>query len=79
MTTSRLKDTRAHNYNEEAEIQSVHCITVAGDRYGMVEVTEALKYYHHAGKQEYQCEVALLTRNIVIQVCWGRSWYLFQF
>ena len=69
MTTSRIKDTRAYNFNEEAEIKNVQCITVEGDLYGMVEVTSPLKYYHHAGKKEYQCEVALLTRNIVIQVC----------
>ena len=34
----------------------------------MVEVKTPLSHYHHAGKREYQCEVALLTRNIVMQV-----------
>ena len=67
VTTSRIKDTRAHNFNEEATVKGVRCVGVGGERYGWVEMTEPLRHYHHAGRREYQCEVALLTRNIVIQ------------
>jgi hypothetical protein len=34
--------------------------------YGQIELTAPLAYYHHAGAREYQCEVALLTRTVVV-------------
>jgi hypothetical protein len=69
VTTSHHKDTRGYHFNEEAIIASggVTCVTVDGHDYGQVPLTAPLEHYHHAGEREYQCEVALLTRNILIQ------------
>lgn len=69
VTTSRVKDTRGYNFNEEAIIApgGVACVTVDGRQYGKVKLTAPLEHYHHAGEKEYQCEVGLLSRNIIIQ------------
>jgi len=69
ITTSQVKDTRSYNYNEEGTIKAdgVRCISIDGRSYGKVTLDEPLVHYHHAGDHEYQCEVFLLTRNIVIQ------------
>jgi len=71
VTTSHVKDTRSYNYNEEGIIKnsadSVRCVTIDGKQYGKITLEEPLLHYHHAGEREYQCEVLLTTRNIVIQ------------
>ena len=69
VTTSRAKDTRGHNYNSEGVIASggVACVTVDGKTFGKITLTQPVEHYHHAGDEEYQCEVALLTRNIKIR------------
>jgi hypothetical protein len=71
VTTSRAKDTRGYDYNERATIAAgagaVQCVAIGGRRFGRVALAAPLKHYHHAGRREYQSEVALLTRNIKIQ------------
>lgn len=69
VTTSHVKDTRGYHFNEEATIASggVQCVTIFGKQYGKIVLTSPLEYYHHAGEKEYQCEVGLLTRSILIQ------------
>ena len=69
VTTTHHKDTRGYHYNEERTIASggTKCLTVDGREYGQITVTEPLTHYHHAGRHEYQAEVGLLSRNIVIQ------------
>lgn len=72
VTTSHVKDTRDYTFNEEATIAadddtSVQCISVDGGTYGQVTLATPLQYYHHAGKREYQSEVALLSRNVKVQ------------
>jgi len=71
VTTSRVKDTRSYDYNERAVITkdegAVQCVSIGGTDYGKVTLTEPLLHYHHAGEREYQCEVFLLTRNLVVR------------
>ena len=69
VTTSRAKDTRGYNYNSEGVIAAggVACVTVDGNTFGKITLTQPIEHYHHAGDEEYQCEVGLLTRNIKIQ------------
>jgi len=71
VTTSQLKDTRSYNYNEQGiisfESNAVECVSIDGREYGKITLTQPLVHYHHAGENEYQCEVMLLTRNIVIE------------
>ena len=40
---------------------------VDGRRYGQVTLATPLDHYHHAARQEYQAEVALLSRHIVVR------------
>jgi len=69
VTTSHVKDTRGYHFNEEATIalSGVECVIVGGKQYGKVTLTSPLEHYHHAGTQEYQCEVGLLSRNLLIE------------
>ena len=69
VTTTHHKDTRGYNKNEQRTIAQggVRCVKVDGREYGQVTLTVALAHYHHAGSREYQAEVALLSRNIVIR------------
>ena len=69
VTTSHVKDTRGYDYNERGTIATagVKCVTVDGKDYGKVTLTQSLEHYHHAGLREYQCEVGLLSRNIVVR------------
>jgi len=71
VTTSHAKDTRGYNFNEEAIIaagaDAVQCVSVNGETFGLVHLASPLQHYHHAGEREYQCEVGLLSRNILIQ------------
>jgi len=71
VTTSHVKDTRSYNFNEEALIETntdaVQCVTVDGKPYGKITLQQPLLHYHHAGEREYQSEVFLTTRNILIE------------
>lgn len=69
ITTSRVKDTRHYNFNEIATIASgTECVLMSdGKSYGKLTVDSPLEYYHHAGKREYQSEIGLLSRNIVVR------------
>lgn len=69
VTTSHVKDTRSYNYNEENVIapDGVECVTIGGNEYGKITLQEPFIHYHHAGEKEYQCEIFLLSRNIVIK------------
>ena len=71
LTTTHLIDTRRHNWNEKVTIASVSCETriVAGFPYsfGKIVTASRLKYSHYAKVYEYQAEVAILSRNIVIR------------
>lgn len=70
VTTSGVKDTRSNDYNERGVISSdggVECVSIDGVEYGKVTLVEPLGYYHHVGEREYQCEVFLLTRKLVVR------------
>ncbi|KAL7550843.1 hypothetical protein ACHAWF_014042 [Thalassiosira exigua] len=67
VTTSHVKDTRGYDYNERGTIAGVQCVAVDGKDYAKVALTQPLEHYHHAGTREYQCEVGLLSRNVVVQ------------
>ena len=69
VTTSHAKDTRGYDFNEQHTIApgGVACILVDGQQFGKLTLSAPLAHYHHAGAREYQCEVALLTRNVKIQ------------
>ena len=69
VTTSHVKDRRGYDFNEEATIApgGIRCVTIGEKQYGKVALTSPLEHYHHAGKREYQCEVGLLTRSIVVR------------
>lgn len=65
ITTTELKDARDFNRNEERVIRAVKRVQ-SQSSISAVQLDTALSYQHFAGK-EYQAEVALLSRNIVIQ------------
>lgn len=65
ITTTELKDSRDWHRNEERVIAEVR-ITSLGKNVSAIRVTEPRSYLHYGGR-EYQPEVALLSRNIVIQ------------
>ncbi|GBG34875.1 G8 domain-containing protein DDB_G0286897 [Hondaea fermentalgiana] len=62
LTGTEIKDSRDWHRNEVREIANVH---VKGE-FSRITLTEALAYTHYGGP-EYQGEVGLLSRNIVIQ------------
>jgi len=66
ITTTELKDSRDFNRNEKAVISSVQKVTSVSARTCAVTVTTPLLYKHYGGF-EYQAEVALLSRNILVQ------------
>jgi len=65
VTTTELKDSRDFHRNEVLTIAAVYTTTL-GSNIGAIRVTSPLAYKHYAGR-EYQAEVALLSRTIVIQ------------
>jgi hypothetical protein len=69
VTTSQHKDTRGYNFNEERTIApaGVKCLSYGGLSYGQLTLTAPLSHYHHAGAHEFQAEVALLSRHIVVR------------
>jgi len=65
VTTTELKDSRDYNRNEERIISQVYRTSVHAN-VSAVRVTVPFTYKHYGGRA-YQAEVALLSRNIVIQ------------
>eukprot|EP01124_Arcella_intermedia_P022125 TRINITY_DN3233_c0_g4_i1.p1 TRINITY_DN3233_c0_g4~~TRINITY_DN3233_c0_g4_i1.p1 ORF type:complete len:1092 (+),score=168.98 TRINITY_DN3233_c0_g4_i1:472-3276(+) len=63
ITTTEWKDSRDWHRNEEKEIESVYLVS---GNVAAIKLTTPLVYKHYGGT-EYQAEVALLSRNIVIQ------------
>ncbi|KAK5578897.1 hypothetical protein RB653_008572 [Dictyostelium firmibasis] len=51
---------------EDEKYPENEVMTIAAIQGKVIQFTESLKYYHYGG-QEYQAEVALLSRNIVFQ------------
>jgi len=66
ITTTELKDARDWHRNEERNIVSVQLATSLGKSVTAIQLDQPLTYLHFGGK-EYQAEVALLSRNIVVQ------------
>jgi len=66
ITTTELKDARDFNRNEKAVISSVKKVSSVSATTCAVTVTKALLYKHYGGSA-YQAEVALLSRNILVQ------------
>jgi hypothetical protein len=74
ITTTHRIDWRRHNQNEEMLIASVTCETIdyLGDGasshdFGKVTLTAPLAHTHYAARGEYQAEVGLLTRNVLVR------------
>ena len=67
VTTTHHKDVRGYHFNEERAIGAVKCVEVEGEAYGQLTLSEPLAHYHHVGAGEYQAEVALLSRHIVVR------------
>lgn len=71
ITTTHAEDHRRHNRNEKRTVSAVECAehTVDGatHSFGKVTLTSALAYQHYAARGEYQAEVALLSRNVVVR------------
>jgi hypothetical protein len=66
VTTSQHKDSRDWHQNEERTIESVKACSHLGVGVTAVFFTETLSYGHFGGA-EYQAEVGLLSRRIVVQ------------
>ncbi|KAJ3276777.1 Fibrocystin-L [Terramyces sp. JEL0728] len=65
ITTTVLKDSLESHQNEVRTIVSLH-LTKFGANVTAITLNAPLKYTHYGGT-EYQAEVALLSRNIVVQ------------
>jgi hypothetical protein len=63
VTTTALKDAR--DYSETEELTIMHVFTLANGM-GAIHTNEALRFDHYASA-EYQAEVALLSRRLVVQ------------
>lgn len=67
ISTTELKDSRDWHRNEYRVISSISRVTVPGSgKVAAITLTQALSYKHYGGR-EYQAEVALLDRNLVVQ------------
>lgn len=66
ISTTELKDSRDWNRNEERVIVDVKRTTLGGGTVSAIQVNTPLSFQHFGGR-EYQAEVALLSRNIVVQ------------
>eukprot|EP00475_Leptophrys_vorax_P012438 TRINITY_DN1888_c0_g1_i1.p1 TRINITY_DN1888_c0_g1~~TRINITY_DN1888_c0_g1_i1.p1 ORF type:complete len:1154 (-),score=257.11 TRINITY_DN1888_c0_g1_i1:36-3497(-) len=64
ITTTELKDSRDFTHNEVRNIVSV--VTIAGKNVSQITLDNKLAYFHYGGR-EYQAEVGLLSRNILVQ------------
>ena len=74
VTTTHLIDWRRYNRNEQVEIASVACETIdyledgqSAHGFARITLTTALQYEHYAVRGEYQAEVGLLTKNMVVR------------
>ena len=74
VTTTHLVDWRRHNQNEEVEVAAVACETVdyladgaSSHAFGKVTLTVPLVHTHYAKRGEYQAEVGLLSRNVLVR------------
>jgi len=72
VTTTTFKDTRHYNRNEELLLASVECVSVEDAngqqvRLARLGLATAAQFSHYAGAGQYQAEVALLSRNVVVQ------------
>ena len=75
VTTTHLVDWRRHNQNEEVEIAAVACEAavdyladgVSSHDFGKVTLTAPLAHTHYAKRGEYQAEVGLLSRNVLVR------------
>jgi len=74
VTTTHLVDWRRYHQNEEVVIQSVACETVdyladgmSTHDFGRVTLTAPLQHPHYAARGEYQAEVGLLSRNVLVR------------
>eukprot|EP01113_Clastostelium_recurvatum_P021132 TRINITY_DN2500_c0_g2_i1.p1 TRINITY_DN2500_c0_g2~~TRINITY_DN2500_c0_g2_i1.p1 ORF type:complete len:464 (+),score=89.00 TRINITY_DN2500_c0_g2_i1:87-1478(+) len=65
ITTTELKDSRDFHRNEERNIAGIF-LTSLGTTMTAIQLDIPLTYKHFGGK-EYQAEVALMSRNVVIQ------------
>jgi hypothetical protein len=65
VTTTEKKDARDWHRNEEKIIQNVYLVN-GFTSISAIQLTTPLQYKHYGGS-EYQAEVGLLSRNIVIQ------------
>ncbi|KAI9034510.1 G8 domain-containing protein [Hyaloraphidium curvatum] len=65
LTTTDLKDARDFHRNEVRTISGVFTTTL-GPNVGALRLTEPLNFTHYGGP-EYQAEVALLSRDVLIQ------------
>lgn len=65
VTTTELKDSRDFNHNEVRTITGIYTTTIASNVCA-VTVDTAFSYTHYGGF-EYQAEVSLISRNIVVQ------------
>jgi hypothetical protein len=65
ITTTELKDSRDWHRNEERTIVSVKRTTL-GANVIAIQLDSPLSYKHFGGK-EYQAEVSLLSRNVIVQ------------
>jgi hypothetical protein len=66
ITTTEVKDARDWHRNELAVIKKVYKVSSLGPNISAIELEGKIQYKHYAGN-EYQAEVGLLSRNIVIQ------------
>lgn len=65
VTTTELKDSRDWHRNEERTIVAVYRTTL-GSAVSAIEVDQPISFLHFGGK-EYQAEVSLISRNIIVQ------------
>lgn len=64
IATTEFKDDRTFNRNEYADIDQVY-LTGVGN-VAAIKLKTAIKYKHYGGK-EYQAEVSLVSRNVLVQ------------
>jgi hypothetical protein len=71
VTTTEFKNSREHNFNEVSILQGAECfdVTMDGNSYtlGRITLESPLAHRHYAGQREYQAEVALLSRTIMVR------------
>ncbi|KAJ3232656.1 Fibrocystin-L [Chytriomyces hyalinus] len=66
ITTTVTKDSRDFNQNEELQITTITRADGIGSQTSIIGLSAPLRYNHYGGS-EYQAEVGLLSRRIVVQ------------